>query len=98
MPYTDNQLTEMGFESVRLMPDGDLVGVGRMTFNNGRLFAGIQDSGYADCWCFDSYEKAWQAMWNWDLATMNEPTGWKRHPYSGRRREKGNPATEYIAQ
>jgi len=97
-PYSIEQLAEMGYTAWRLLPNGDLAAVSRMTFNNGRLFAGLNLYGYEDCWCFDSYEKAWQALWNWDTATTTEPTGWKRHPNSGRRREKGDPSTEYVAR
>lgn len=96
--YSPEVLVAMGYEAWRVLPDGELAAVGRMNFGNGRLYAGINATGYENCWCFDSYEKAWHALWNWDLASMLEPAGWKRHPFTGRRRENGDPATEYIAR
>ncbi len=97
LPYSTDEMTDMGYEAWRLLSNGEMAAVGRMAFNNGRLYAGIQTHGYEDCGCFDSYEKAWQALWNWDTSLMTEPTGWKRHPFTGRRRENGDPATEYVS-
>lgn len=37
------------------------------------------------------------ALRSWDPVADSEPTGWHRHPKTGRRRENGNPAREYIA-
>ena len=44
---------------------------------------------YEDRWCYDSYEKAKAALEAWD--GTGEPTGWHRHPATGRRvDENGN--------
>lgn len=98
LPYLPSVLAQMGYLDWKLLANGELVAIGKMAFNNGRLFAGISDTGYEDCWCYDSIEKACQSMWNWDSTKDKEPMGWKRHPLSGRRREKGDPSTEYIAR
>ena len=48
-----------------------------------------------DRWCYESYEKAKAAFDAW--TGYGEPTGWHRHPSSGRRRPGGNPDKEHIA-
>lgn len=47
-----------------------------------------------DCWCYDSVELAVKALEAWD--GDGEPTGWKRHPASGRRRPEGDESKEYV--
>jgi hypothetical protein len=46
---------------------------------------------YEDRWCYHSEQDARLALQNWD--GTGEPTGWHRHPASGRRREN---ELEYI--
>jgi hypothetical protein len=58
--------------------------------------AGIADKiGYADRWCYATRELAQKALDEW--TGQDEPSGWHRHPATGRRRENGDPAREYIA-
>jgi hypothetical protein len=40
-------------------------------------------TGIADCWCYRSYADAKAALDGWN--GQGEPTGWIRHPPSGRR-------------
>lgn len=58
------------------------------------ILSGLNNCGHEDRWCFHDYEKAKTAYDSWDGS--GEPTGWHRHPDSGRRRDNGDPATEYI--
>jgi hypothetical protein len=52
---------------------------------------------YDDRWCYHSPEaamaaaKAWEGPW-----PGSEPTGWHRHPATGRRRDDGQAASEYV--
>lgn len=52
---------------------------------------------YDDRWCYTDPDdalaaaRAWGGPWN-----GGEPTGWHRHPATGRRREHGDPASERI--
>lgn len=50
--------------------------------------------GYLDRWCFHSYDAAKKALDAWD--GTGEPSGWHRHPVTGRRRPEGDPAKEYV--
>ena len=49
---------------------------------------------YKNRWCYCSPEKAEKALLEWD--GNGEPTGWHRHPTTGRRREDGDPTKETI--
>jgi hypothetical protein len=59
------------------------------------ILSGIEDWGYTDRWCYESYEKARAALYAWN--GEGEPQGWHRHPGTGRRREGGDPNKETIA-
>lgn len=52
-------------------------------------------AGYEDRWCYEDLGSAVAAFEAWD--GTGEPGGWHRHPNSGRRRPKGDPAAEYLA-
>ena len=53
---------------------------------------------YDDRWCYHDARaaldaaRAWGGPWN-----GGEPDGWHRHAATGRRREAGDPATEYVS-
>ena len=55
---------------------------------------------YEDRWCYHNKAAAIAALLNWATAYPRpaEPSGWHRHPASGRRRPDGDPAQEYIRQ
>jgi len=96
IPFTDNQMKEMGYTNWRELPDGTILAVGPMLHGNGRLFVDIDSCGYADCYCYDSLDIAEKSMLEFNPEKDKEPEGWKRHPTTGRRREKGDPATEKV--
>lgn len=73
--------------------DGRMGYVVPLTFDRARLAIGNWD-GFDDIWCYDSPAEAIAALEAWD--GTGEPEGWMRHPPSGRRRPRGNPAAEYI--
>lgn len=58
------------------------------------ILSGLHNYGYEGRWCYHDYAKAKAAYDAWD--GRGEPGGWHRHPDSGRRREDGDPATEYV--
>lgn len=94
--YTDTQMQDMGYTQWRELPDGTILAVGPMALGNGRLFVDINSYGYEDCYCYDSLELATQSMIDYDPEKDVEPQGWKRHPFSGRRREGGDETREYV--
>lgn len=49
---------------------------------------------YDDRWCYHDVTLAVAAASVWD--GTGEPTGWHRHPISGRRRPEGDVAGEYV--
>lgn len=49
------------------------------------IVAGIYPYGYEDRWCYKNTPDALAALNAWD--GTGEPTGWHRHPGSGRRRD-----------
>lgn len=72
-----------------------------MMFTHRLAIGNINEEGlwYTDSWCFHERKDALHQLETWnplDPATP-EPSGWHRHPASGRRRPEGDPAREYIA-
>lgn len=50
--------------------------------------------GYGDRWCYHTYEAAKAAYDAWD--GTGEPTGWHRHPKSGRRFDENGKMEVYL--
>ncbi|MFE6966891.1 hypothetical protein ACFVAJ_17405 [Agromyces sp. NPDC057679] len=54
--------------------------------------------GYTDRWCYNSSDDAVRSAETWEGPYPgSEPTGWHRHPDTGRRREHGDPACETVS-
>ena len=96
MPFTEEEMKSWGYTSWKLLDSGQLVAVGPMLHGNGRLFLDVCPNGYGDCYCYDSLELAEKSMAEYYDEKI-EPEGWKRHPFSGRRRENGNKLKEYVS-
>ncbi|MEW1959789.1 hypothetical protein [Kineococcus sp. NPDC059986] len=58
------------------------------------VWAGGFADFYTDRWCYHDVYAAVRAAEAWDPAQEDEPTGWHRHPLSGRRRPDGDPSKE----
>lgn len=78
--------------------DGTYVCLHRLMFHWTMIIGTIGDEiGYDDRYCYATYEKAKAALDDWQARNWEgEPTGWHRHPDSGRRRTDGDPATERV--
>jgi hypothetical protein len=77
------------------MPDGSLACVCQFAFTYA-ILSGLTDWGYHNRWCYHDKGLAQDALEEWkeNYATQTEPTGWHRHPATGRRvREDG---TMYV--
>lgn len=61
------------------------------------ILAGLTEWGYEDRWCYHSIWDAMEAIAEWKARDgEGEPTGWHRHPDTGRRRPDGDASKEYI--
>jgi hypothetical protein len=80
---------------VRDLGDGRYTGISPLLFHWTLKVGTIGDYfGYDDRWCYETEGMAKAALEAWD--GVGEPTGWHRHPYSGRRRPHGDPKLEYF--
>lgn len=95
MPFEDSQMRQWGYVAWRCLDDGTVLAVGPMLFGNGRLYVDVHAQGHADCYCYDDLEVAIAALQAF-MPNSEEPTGWKRHPATGRRRPRGDPSKEYV--
>lgn len=87
------------YEHVFDRGDGTYVALHRLMFHWTMIVGLIDDEqGYDDRWCYGRTEaEVVAAHEEWRSRNYEgEPTGWTRHPPSGRRRVAGDPATEYI--
>lgn len=85
---------------IRLLGDGRVLGVEPQTFNRGLLTLGpVSDIEryYDECYEYQSYEGAVEAMRTWDPEAEDEPSGWYRHKPSNRRRPNGDKRKEFVA-
>ncbi len=91
-PFKDHD--HDGFQ--RTLPDGRIGYAFPMLFGNGRVAVGSarEPMSFDDAWCYDSVPLAVAALLRWD--GTGEPTGWKRHIATGRRRPGGDASKEYI--
>jgi len=79
----------------RRLDDGRVLVVYPLLWGNARLCCGPDDGLTIDNeWHYESSDLAIFAAAVWD--GENEPTGWHRHPSSGRRRPEGDEAREYV--
>lgn len=82
---------------IEMLDDGRAVSLLPWSAGGFQLSIGTLGSGfYSDTWCYrgDQHDAAWRAALTWK--GQGEPEGWYRHPFSGRRREDGTPASEII--
>jgi hypothetical protein len=84
------------FTASRRLPDGSVIAAGPMMHGNGRLFMDVNRVGYESCYCYDTLEGATEAMYRYNPETDDEPDGWKRDPYTGRRRPNGDKSKQTI--
>lgn len=82
-----------GYTDYREFPNGRDACISRLLFTHA-IIADLTGMYYGDRWCYSTYAQALAALAAWD--GEGEPSGWMRHPTSGRRRENGDPAKETI--
>lgn len=97
--FRDWLLAEPDTLHVRLFPDAVVyTAVRRLLFHYTLILGEIGDvCSYDDRWCYPTEAAAVRAMEDWEPAAGGEPTGWHRHPKTGRRRIDGDPERESVA-
>lgn len=78
-------------------PDGRAVWVRAFMFTYAIILGRPDDVGtYDDRWCYGTRADAMVAAEAWLAGTEAEPSGWHRHPDTGRRRPGGDADAEYV--
>lgn len=81
---------------VRFYPEGVYAAVRPMLFHYDLIFGDTGNKfSFHESWSYKTRALAEKALTEWN--GYGEPTGWHRHPPSGRRRPHGDPNQEYIA-
>ncbi len=94
----DLDLAALGYFAVRTLPPGDADYQGcqaalmRLMYTVA-IVVDLDPYCYEDRWCYKSEAEALAALDAWD--GRGEPTGWHRHPNSGRRRDEDGNETIY---
>lgn len=68
---------------LQVLSDGRICGIHRLMYH-WTLHVDIDDIGYADRYCYPTYESALVGLIDWD--GVGDPKGWHRHVGTGRRR------------
>lgn len=93
-------MEERGAICTRTLDDGRVLDVSPLMWGMAQLGVILpEDAGlhiYSDVWHYETVYGAALALQNWDGA--GEPSGWHRHPATGRRRPGGDPAKEFVRE
>ena len=77
---TADYFTQMGYLFVRQLPSGVWLGIEQMLYT-GRLFYGLDHTGWSRCWDYADVTLALEAMLAWDGEGDHPPGPWiKRKP------------------
>jgi hypothetical protein len=101
-PQRGNDWAGMGWDDmvegwvVKDAPDGRRVWVIPFAFTSAIIIGPPDAWSYDDRWCYATSVLAAMYARTWSAEPSTEPTGWHRHPTTGRRRPGGNPAHQYI--
>jgi hypothetical protein len=73
-----------GMKDGKIIPNGCYAAIRRLMFTHAIVVGRIGDfTSLIDRWCYKDYDSAKTALEAWD--GNGEPTGWHRHPATGRR-------------
>jgi hypothetical protein len=77
---------ESGYTDLKPIEGDRYAGLFQFMFTSAIIIGRMGDTAtYDDRWCYHNYEDAKDALDAWDGKLGTEPTGWHRHPTSGRR-------------
>ncbi len=91
-----SSMRQTHYDYTRTLLDGRVIAVERLFGRQALLSLRAPWIHVQDGWVYASLETALAAARAWD--GHEEPSGWLRHPKSGRRRPGGDPAREYVLQ
>lgn len=82
----------------RVLPTGRILEAWRFLFNTRVTVSEPEMDGFAheDAWCYARPEQAIEIVNTWD--GEGEPTGWIKHPTTGRYRPAGDAAAERVTR
>jgi hypothetical protein len=94
------KLEELGYHDpyFKVLADGRIAWIRPFFYTSAIVVAEWQwiDDGCKDRWCYEDRSDAEAALDKWAIEGGPEPSGWHRHPSSGRRRPRGNAELEYV--
>lgn len=80
---------DMLYLDPRVISPGYVACIYPLLYTHAIILVQVGDTaGYCDRWCYHTYEAAKEALDAWQ--GQPEPSGWHRHPKSGRRIIDGN--------
>lgn len=84
--YMDH-LVEIGYQVILPKPGYQWVALYKFIFTTAIIVGNLDDYvGYSDRWCYHTHEDALKGLVTWIAdGYEGEPTGWHRHPRTGRR-------------
>ncbi|MCG7401984.1 MULTISPECIES: hypothetical protein [Caballeronia] len=92
---SDEDLIAIGYERpFRLLEDGRIAALQTINPWLVAVVVDVHAYGHADAYYYRSKQAAKDALDKW--SGVGEPQNWIRHPQSGRRRDNGDAAHEYI--
>lgn len=75
---------DCGYKDVKKMNENSYVAISNMIYTAAIIVGHMGDMvSYYNRWCYHTYDSAKKALDAWD--GTGEPSGWHRHPASGRR-------------
>lgn len=83
---------------VKDAPDGRRVWVVPYMFTSAIVIGDPDAWEYDDRWCYETSTEATLYARSWSAEPRTEPSGWHRHPITGRRRPGGDRSREYLMQ
>lgn len=85
------KIAHPAYTDMQAKGDAGIVAIMRLFYTHA-ILADMSLAGYGDRWCYASYKAAKTALDAWDGS--GEPTGWHRHPDTGRR--TASDGTTYV--
>lgn len=93
--FSDKQIIDSGYE-IFINRGSNFIAVSSMTFGKGRIIYCDDINYISNGWCYEHFIVAVINMYKWNIKSDDEPVGWVRNPFDGRRRPGGDASKEYV--